>query len=232
MEELYGCYRYRPYFSLRLSYRTDTGSTGPQRFRTGSTEILLYYGEPSPYSTNQEIFIDMLPIEDYIDSGVWKILLTPRKIVSGEYELWITSEEALNRGTGFLFPTDTTTLTIPSTAARAISVGAYDALTFTYADFSGRGPIAGVGGWMAKPDIAAPGVNVITTVVGGGQAAFSGTSFAAPFATGGAALLMDWGITRGNDPYLYGEKVKAYFHRGARPLSGFTVYPNSQVGYG
>lgn len=205
---------------------------GPQRFRTGNTEILLYYGEPSPYSTDQEIFIDMLPVESYIDSGVWRIILSPREVVSGEYELWLPSEGALNRGTGFLFPTDTTTLTIPSTAARAISVGAYDALTFTYADFSGRGPIAGDGGWMAKPDIAAPGVNVITTAVGGGQAAFSGTSFAAPFATGGAALLMDWGITKGNDPYLYGEKVKAYFHRGARPLPGFAVYPNSQVGYG
>ena len=205
---------------------------GPQRFRTGNTEILLYYGEPSPYSTDQEIFIDMLPVEAYIDSGVWRIILSPREVVSGEYELWLPSEGALNRGTGFLFPTDTTTLTIPSTAARAISVGAYDALTFTYADFSGRGPIAGDGGWMAKPDIAAPGVNVITTVAGGGQAAFSGTSFAAPFATGGAALLMDWGITKGNDPYLYGEKVKAYFHRGARPLPGFTVYPNPQVGYG
>lgn len=205
---------------------------GPQRFRTGNTEILLYYGEPSPYSTDQEIFIDMLPVESYIDSGVWRIILSPREVVSGEYELWLPSEGALNRGTGFLFPTDTTTLTIPSTAARAISVGAYDALTFTYADFSGRGPIAGDGGWMAKPDIAAPGVNVITTAVGGGQAAFSGTSFAAPFVTGGAALLMDWGITKGNDPYLYGEKVKAYFHRGARPLPGFAVYPNSQVGYG
>lgn len=205
---------------------------GPQRFRTGNTEILLYYGEPSPYSTDQEIFIDMLPVEAYIDSGVWRIILSPREVVSGEYELWLPSEGALNRGTGFLFPTDTTTLTIPSTAARAISVGAYDALTFTYADFSGRGPIAGDGGWMAKPDIAAPGVNVITAAAGGGQAAFSGTSFAAPFATGGAALLMDWGITKGNDPYLYGEKVKAYFHRGARPLPGFAVYPNSQVGYG
>ncbi|MCF2554573.1 S8 family peptidase [Faecalicatena contorta] len=205
---------------------------GPQRFRTGNTEILLYYGEPSPYSTDQEIFIDMLPVESYIDSGVWRIILSPREVVSGEYELWLPSEGALNRGTGFLFPTDTTTLTIPSTAARAISVGAYDALTFTYADFSGRGPIAGDGGWMTKPDIAAPGVNVITAAAGGGQAAFSGTSFAAPFATGGAALLMDWGITKGNDPYLYGEKVKAYFHRGARPLPGFAVYPNSQVGYG
>ena len=30
----------------------------------------------------------------------------------------------------------------------------------------------------------------------------------------------------------YGEKVKAYFHRGARPMEGFQVYPNSQIGYG
>ena len=205
---------------------------GPQRFRTGHTEILLYYGEPSPYSTDQEIFIDMLPVEDYVISGVWRIVLTPRKIVSGKYELWLPSEGVLNRGTGFLFPTDTTTLTIPSTATRAISVGAYDALTFAYADFSGRGPVAGDGEWMSKPDIAAPGVDVGTAAAGGGQAMFSGTSFAAPFATGGAALLMDWGITKGNDPYLYGEKVKAYFHRGAKPLPGFTVYPNPQVGYG
>ena len=36
-------------------------------------------------------------------------------------------------------------------------------------------------------------------------------------------------------PYLtapYGEKVKAYLRRGARPLPGFDVYPNPQVGYG
>ncbi len=44
--------------------------------------------------------------------------------------------------------------------------------------------------------------------------------------------MMEWGIVRGNDPYLYGEKVKAYFHRGAQPLPGFTEYPNPQVGYG
>ena len=30
--------------------------------------------------------------------------------------------------------------------------------------------------------------------------------------------MMEWGIVRGNDPYLYGEKVKAYLRRGARPL--------------
>jgi hypothetical protein len=55
---------------------------------------------------------------------------------------------------------------------------------------------------------------------------------AAPFVTGSCALLMEWGIIKGNDPYLYGEKVRAYLQKGARQLPGFTQYPNPQVGYG
>lgn len=50
--------------------------------------------------------------------------------------------------------------------------------------------------------------------------------------TGSAALMMQWGIVYGNDPFLYGEKVKAYFQRGAREILGFTEYPNEVVGYG
>lgn len=212
---------------------------GSQRFVLGQTEILLYYGEPAPYSVRQEIYLDFLPRQSYIDAGVWRIVLTPRRIVSGEYQMWLPVQSALNVGTAFLFPVSNMTLTIPATAFRVITVGAYDALTFSYADFSGRGAYgmsAGSGEQvsplMAKPDLVAPGVNVTTTAAGGGYTQVSGTSFAAPFVTGGAALLMQWGIVNGNDPYLYGEKVKAYLRRGARPLPGFTVYPNEQVGYG
>ena len=60
----------------------------------------------------------------------------------------------------------------------------------------------------------------------------TGTSFAAPFVTGAAALLMEWGIVRGNDPYLYGDKVKAYLRKGAKKLPGEQNYPNPRVGYG
>lgn len=69
-------------------------------------------------------------------------------------------------------------------------------------------------------------------LTGGGYRAFTGTSFAVPFAAGAAALLMEWGIVRGNDPYLYGEKVKAYLRRGARQLPGYRKWPNAQLGYG
>ena len=181
---------------------------GPQRFVLGNTEILLYYGEPSPYSVRQEIFIDFLPRQSYIDSGVWKIILTPRKIVNGEYEMWLPSQGVLNVGTAFLYPESGATLTIPSTASRVVTVGAYDALNYAYADFSGRGArteyTAGYENVAAfKPDLAAPGVNVMTVAAGGGYAPVTGTSFATPFVTGGAALLMEWGIVRNNDPYLY-----------------------------
>ena len=81
-------------------------------------------------------------------------------------------------------------------------------------------------------DLAAPGVGIVTARAGGGYGPVTGTSFAAPFVTGSAALLMEWGITRGNDPYLYGEKLKAYLMRGAARLPGEADYPNPRLGYG
>ena len=201
---------------------------GTQRFVVGDTEILLYYGEPSPFHVSQEIFIEFLPKNSYITPGILQFVLTPRKIVTGEYDLWLPSENVLNRGTAFRYPTERGTLTIPSTSQRVISVGAYDSLTFAYADFSGRGGLEG----ESKPDLVAPGVDITAPTPSGIYQTFTGTSFATPFVSGAAALMMEWGIVRGNDPYLYGEKVKAYLRRGARPLPGFTEYPNPQVGYG
>lgn len=206
---------------------------GTQRFRIGETEILLYYGKPSPYQTNQEIYFDFIPTGSYIDSGVWRIVLTPRKVVTGIYQMWLPSERILNRGTAFLNPVSSDTLTIPSTASRVITVGAYDARSFSYADFSGRGALEKNSEmWVQKPDLAAPGVGVMTAKTGGGYGEYTGTSFAVPFVTGSAALLMEWGIVRGNDPYLYGEKVKAYLRRGAKHLPGYERWPNNQLGYG
>ncbi len=203
---------------------------GPQRFTLENTEILLYYGEPTPYSQSQEIYIEFLPRRDYIDMGIWSFTLVPHQIRDGTYHMWLPSSAALNGVTRFLYPTPYTTLTIPSTARKIIAVGAYDSLRMTYADFSGRGNTREQD--LPKPTLVAPGVNITTTAPGGGYAEATGTSFATPFVTGAAALLMQWGITEGNDPFLYGEKVKAYLQKGAQPLPAFEEYPNPQVGWG
>lgn len=202
---------------------------GPQRFTLGQTEILIYYGEPSPFSLYQEIFVDFIPKQNYLDSGQWRFRLIPERIADGRVNFWMPTHTILNSGTRFLYPSPEHTLTIPSTALRAISVGAYDSIRNVYADFSGRGNnINGIG----KPDLAAPGVGIRTAAPGNQYVTVDGTSFAAPFVTGSSALLMQYGIVDGNDPFLYGEKVKAYLRYGAQPLPGITEYPNPLIGWG
>lgn len=202
---------------------------GPQRYRAGDTELLIYYGKPGPYFVTQEIYIDFIPTGNYVDSGVWKIILRGKDIKDGEYFLWLPGGNVLNPLTSFYLPRAEGTLTIPSTALRLISVGAYDSRSDVYADFSGRGSSFLPYG---KPDFVAPGVDITAPRPGGSYGSFTGTSFAAPFATGACALLMEWGIVKGNDPFLYGEKVKAYLRRGARRLPGYEEFPNETVGWG
>ncbi len=205
---------------------------GAQRWQAGNTKLLIYYGKPAPYHVPQEIYVDFLPQDEktpYVDSGVWKIILAARNIKNGEYFLWLPGGKTLNPGTAFYLPRPQGTLTIPATARRVISVGAYDARQNTYADFSGRGCRALP---YPKPDLAAPGVDIYAPRPGGGYAAFTGTSFSTPFVTGAAALLMEWGIIRRNDPYLYGEKLKAYLRRGAKALQGSEKLPNDLIGWG
>lgn len=205
---------------------------GAGRFQAGQTEILLYYGMPSPYSRAQEIYLDFLPARSssYIDSGIWTLRLLPGRITEGEFHLWLPGGGSIGENTRFYRPAAETTLTIPSCAARAISVGAYDPASLSYADFSGRGFTRVLR--AVKPDLAAPGVDITSAKAGGGYGSFTGTSFATPFVSGAAALLMEWGIVRGNDPFLYGEKVKAQLIRGATRLPAEQKYPNPRLGYG
>lgn len=203
---------------------------GTQRFTMESTQLLIYFGEPSPYSPYQEIYIDFIAGEDYVDGGIWKVILVPERIVTGRYDMWMPSIAVLNESTGFLYPAEETTLTIPATADKAIAVAAYDSYYDQPAPFSGRGYTRD--NRQIKPDICAPGVNIESCAPGGGYTVKSGTSMAVPFVTGSASLMMEWGIVNGKDPFLYGEKVKAYFIRGARHLPGLTEWPNPQLGWG
>ena len=200
------------------------------KYRINSSEILVYYGMPSPYSISQEIYLDFIPDNDYLESGIYRFQIIPQKIVNGRIDMWMPSSVTLSNSTRFLEPSPYTTLTIPSTASSAISVAAYNSGTFTYADFSGRGFTRTQD--FTKPDLAAPGVDITAAAPNGGYLTFTGTSFATPFVSGSAALLMQWGIIDGNDPYMYGDKLKAYLHKGARFFGILTTYPNQLVGYG
>mgnify|MGYP002673386496 FL=1 len=195
------------------------------------TKLLIFSGRPQPYRKREEVYIDFIPVETYLNTGIWTIEITPRRIVNGELRLYMPSAVVRSENTRFLLPSPAQTLTIPSTAQKVITVGAYNAYVRSYAAFSGRGDADSRRAENSKPDLAAPGVN-IRIGEGEGGAVVSGTSYATPFVTSAAALLMEYGIVRGNDPFLYGEKVKAYLHAGARQLPGYDIWPNDQVGWG
>lgn len=55
---------------------------GRQDVLTNGTEVLVYAGQPSPYSVWQEIFFDLLPRDRYIESGIWTFHLIPEKSCS------------------------------------------------------------------------------------------------------------------------------------------------------
>jgi subtilisin family serine protease len=74
----------------------------------------------------------------------------------------------------------------PGAYSESYSVGAFDSNS-NIADFSSRGPSGSDGG--IKPNIAAPGVDIRSSVPGGGYRAFWGTSLAAPHLAGTVALI-------------------------------------------
>lgn len=235
---------------------------GKYTLQLEQTQILVYLGKPLPYAVAQEIYLELIApgnigatapgtvpgatggpggqqvSRQYINSGVWIIRIEPVRVVTGQYYLYLPSYTARSSRSGFYRPTPQVTLTIPSTAAKVITVGAYDSTYDSYADFSGRGyvdaarTIGVISAGLVKPDLAAPGVGILAPDLYGGYSPFTGTSFATPIVSGSAALLMEWGIVRGNDPFLYGEKVKAYLRAGARPLRGEGEVPNDRVGWG
>lgn len=196
--------------------------------------VAAYYGMPTPYNPKQEIYISFSSDRDYVTSGIWKIYLRSKKIVSGEYDMWLPVAGSTSAEVSFTRPDVYNTITIPSSARYVISVAAYDYRNDIHASFSGRGKSVGNDGlsYMEKPDISAPGVSINSTRAGGGYGDFTGTSFAAPFVTGAASLLMQYGIVDGYDRYLYGEKLRAALIRGARPLTAQQYFPSPLIGWG
>jgi len=111
---------------------------------------------------------------------------------------WVDGSEAAgtvqlfsagNEGnSGLRRPADRATNDYDSCAVAAVDARDPD---WPIASFSSRGPTFCTpdGSAATKPDIAAPGVNVLSAVDGGGYAEFSGTSMASPHVNGVIALM-------------------------------------------
>ncbi len=101
------------------------------------------------------------------------------------------------------------TIGSPGTSKSALTVGACDSV-FHIAGFSSLGPDPV--NFSIKPEVVAPGVNILSTVLNNKTASESGTSMATPHVTGTAALLKQ------EHPLWTPEEIKAAIINSARYL--------------
>ncbi|OOB78091.1 MAG: hypothetical protein BEN18_08560 [Epulopiscium sp. Nuni2H_MBin001] len=195
------------------------------------TLVSLNFSQASPVSDGEQIiiFLDNI-IGEPIEDGNWTIELTGIEILDGSYDIWGESLEQDVRSIRFNEPTKDKTITIPATSDYATSVAACMNNGLLIAPFSGRGYTRS---GKIKPDISAPGVNVISASINKEvmYQAFTGSSAAAAFVAGGYLLLLEYGINQVGNQYLFGEDLKAYIIRTAKRQRSIS-YPNQEWGYG
>ena len=206
----------------RIPARIDTG--GVYNFLLERSQVAVNYRVVESASGYEVIFMRFInPAQ-----GIWKIHVYSLTNIVGRYNAWLPLKQFLSGDTYFLNSNPSTTLTEPGAAERVISVGAYNHITDASYAASGRGYTAT---GLVKPDFVAPGVDVYGVRAGGGYTTRTGTSVAAAHAAGAAALLLTWGVTDGNLPYMGTKEVKSVLIRGAKRENN-TVYPNNIYGYG
>ena len=172
------------------------------------TKMTIEYFIPEELSGDQKISI----VARNIKEGIWQFELIGELIIVGKYHAWIIQRELLAPNTKFLSSTPNTTLTNPGTSNGAITVAFYNQNNNSIVPESGKGYTRDN---RIKPDIAAGGINAITTAANGGTQIVSGSSVAGAVTAGACALLFQWGIIDGNDTTMYATKVKTYLIRGA-----------------
>lgn len=202
-------------------------TSGEVRNSIGTTRIKGYFYPIAPYSLQRRVTFQ-LTTSSQITPGIWKIVFIPINIVDGNIDIYLPTSEGLSRDTRFLTPTTELTVTVPGTATRVITVGSYNSRTDIVSIFSGEGKICFC---VDKPDILAPGEDIISLLPGGNQGALTGTSMATPHVTGVCSLFHEWGIVNNNDPFLYSAKLKATLLKSARRRNNIN-YPNNLSGYG
>lgn len=195
------------------------------------------------------------------EAGIWTIRIYNEESLGGVFDCWLPVRSFIDEDTYFLRPDPNITICDPANSIPLLTSSGYNSRTGGIYTSSGRGytrtgsvkpdfcapcygiagPKAQAGGGSAIPDDIFGSIPAGTNIPGtGAQDHFStnemymaatGTSIAAAVNAGSAALLFEWGIVEGNEPFLTGIDVQKYLIKGALRNSRLD-YPNNEWGFG
>lgn len=160
--------------------------------------------------------------------GIWRLQVYGRGDLQSSFHIWLPMGDFISDTTYFIQSDPYTTITSPGDSSIPITTTAYNPDNDVLYQRASRGYSRNN---TIKPEVAAPGVNIVVPTKDQGFANMSGTSLAAAHMAGIGAMLLEWGIVRGNYANIDTNEVKKFIIRGARQNPGIS-YPNRDWGYG
>ncbi|BCJ96782.1 hypothetical protein acsn021_43510 [Anaerocolumna cellulosilytica] len=178
-----------------------------------------------PFTTEQLIvlrFQNPLP-------GQWQLIVYGATgDLPMQFHFWLPIHNFVNSETIFLKPNNYTTITAPGNSPSMITVTAYDTVTTTLYYYASRGNTVTN---YPKPDISAPGVNITGPFLNNQMIRTSGTSLASAYTAGISAMLMEWGVVKGNLSDMNNLLIRKILTQSAKRKPDLN-YPNPDWGYG
>lgn len=187
-------------------------------------EMRLIY--PWLESAHQELTINLFNIKP----GIWTLRLIPEFILNGSYDVYLPNKNLISSQTRFSDPASTSTITMYAATEKVITIGAYNDKTDSIWIGSSKGPVKQKG---IKPDIVAPGIDIISPYIDGEYNTSTGTGVSSSIVSGVIALIVQY-IREQNAFYkevLYTQQLKTYLMLGATKKDIYE-YPNISQGYG
>lgn len=207
-------------FSLPRIYSVEN-----KDFFLMNTTVRVECSDPENFTGHQVFYLSFTDIKE----GIWKIQLRGEYITTGRYDIWLPDKMLLPEGTKFLNPNPYSTLTVPSTAKRVITISYYDSVNNSILASSGKGFNTN---YLVNPDIAAPGINILTTSGKDNKiTTVSGSSAATAIAAGVCCLLTQWGIIDKKLRSIFSTQLRSTLIYGAKRERLYD-YPNEDIGYG
>lgn len=188
------------------------------------TTVFIYYLIVEAQTGDQLIFIRFLNPAP----GIWRFRVYGGGDITSGFHIWLPMSGFIKPDTVFVRPNPDTTITTPGNASIPITVTAYNHRNESLYLRASRGySRSGV----IKPEVTAPGVDIFAPSTNQSFANVSGTSYAAAQASGVCALLLEWGIVRGNFTFMDTVEAKKFLIRGVRRTTD-EEYPNREWGFG
>jgi subtilisin family serine protease len=160
--------------------------------------------------------------------GIWRFRVYASSNLDSRFHMWLPMGQFLNEKTYFLRSDPEYTLTSPGNTYIPIVVTAYDHTNQSLYMNASRGYMRTE---SIAPTLAAPGVNIVGPSLNNGYKVGTGTSVAAAHTAGIAAMLLEWGIVKGNYKQIDTIAIRNLLIRGAKRDPNRT-YPNKEWGYG